>query len=101
MILYNVTTKIDRDRAEEWLKWLREIHIPDLFKTGLFTDYKICRLLGLDDPNDETFAVQYFFKDVATFNEYQTKYAQEMRKDGMQRFGDCAASFRTVMEVFK
>ncbi|MFK7932361.1 MAG: DUF4286 family protein [Saprospiraceae bacterium] len=101
MLLYNITTKIDRNRAEEWLKWLRETHLPAVTQTGLLADYKICRLLGLDDPNDETFAVQYFFKDVATFNEYQHQHLLELERDGQERFKDCAGSFRTVMEVFK
>lgn len=67
--------------------------------TGLFVEYKICHLLGLDDPNDETLAVQYFFENIEKFNEYQEKYAAAMQKDGQVRFGDCAASFRTVMRV--
>ncbi|MEL7020759.1 MAG: DUF4286 family protein [Bacteroidota bacterium] len=99
MILYNVTTKINRDRANDWLDWLSKIHIPKLFQTGLFLEYKICHLLGMNDPDDETFAVQYFFESIDTFNQYQQQHAKAMQQDAIRRFGDCAASFRTVMEV--
>jgi len=30
MILYNVTVSIDPEIAEEWLTWMREVHIPDV-----------------------------------------------------------------------
>jgi len=36
MILYNVTVKIMKPLEAEWLKWMKEVHIPDVINTGLF-----------------------------------------------------------------
>ena len=41
MILYNVTISIDTSVEEDWLQWMKEIHIPDVMNTGLFIDNKI------------------------------------------------------------
>ena len=36
MILYNVTVKILPEVAEEWEKWMKAEHIPEVMATGLF-----------------------------------------------------------------
>lgn len=101
MILYNVTTKIDKDKAKGWLTWMREIYIPDVMKTGLFVDYKICRLLGTNDPTDETFAVQYFLEDINKFNTYQEKHAVTFHQEAMKKYGNHAVFIPSLMAVFK
>lgn len=101
MILYNVTTKIDKDKAKGWLNWMREEHIPSVMKTGLFVDYKICRLLGTNDPHDETFAVQYFLKDINQFNTYQEKHATAFHQETVTKYGNYAVFIPTLMAVFK
>ena len=51
MILYNVTVKIDSEVHEEWLKWMLEVHIPEVMETGLFLDNRIAKVL-LQDESD-------------------------------------------------
>ena len=41
MIIYNVTCHMDLALAEEWLRWMQEIHIPEVMATGCFLDVKI------------------------------------------------------------
>ncbi len=41
MILYNVTISIDPEVHQEWLAWMKEVHIPDVLKTGMFRENKI------------------------------------------------------------
>ena len=48
MIIYNVTIKPDWSIHDEWVKWMKEEHMPELMKTGLFTDSRLCRLLEQD-----------------------------------------------------
>ncbi|MCE3229382.1 MAG: hypothetical protein K0S32_3933, partial [Bacteroidetes bacterium] len=33
MFIYNVTVNISNDIHTDWLKWMKEIHIPDVMKT--------------------------------------------------------------------
>ena len=45
MIIYNVTVSlVDQNIHQDWLKWMKEIHIPEVMDT-VFLDNKICRLL--------------------------------------------------------
>ena len=62
MILYNVTVSlVDQSIHQDWLKWMKEIHIPEVMDTGYFLDNKICRLLVEDEI---TYAIQYACKDM-------------------------------------
>jgi hypothetical protein len=45
MIIYNVTSKVTNNIQDRWLQWMKEDHIPEIMATGLFHDFRICRLL--------------------------------------------------------
>ena len=37
MIIYNITVSIiDQNIHQNWLKWMKEIHIPEVMDTGFF-----------------------------------------------------------------
>ncbi len=99
MILYNVTVKVSPEIEVEWAIWMKEVHIPDVMNTGLFTEYKMCRLLEQDESDGKTFAIQYLCKSAEDFASYQKEFAPALQQDHKQRFGDKFIAFRTIMEV--
>lgn len=99
MIIYNVTLKLHPEITEEWLRWMKQEHIPDLMRTGLFLEFKLCRLMDQDDSEGPTFVVQYFCDSHEHYETYINEHAAEMREKGLKRFGDRFIAFRTVMEV--
>lgn len=98
MIIYNVTVKTEPGIAAEWEQWMKEEHMPELMTTGLFTDYKLCRLLEQDEMEGITYVAQYFCKDIEAYNTYIADHAPLMREKGFKRFGNRFIAFRTVME---
>ncbi len=99
MILYNVTVKVDHDIHDDWLKWMKAIHIPDIMDTGLFEEYKICKLLLTDDTDGVTYAIQYFCKDMATLEHYQQNFAPTLQKEHTDRYKNKFVAFRTLLKV--
>lgn len=99
MIIYNVTVKVQQDIAAEWLDWMKKIHMPELMKTGLFVDYRLCRLLEQDETEGPTYTAQYFCDSLEHYNTYISEHAQIMREKGFAQFGNKFIAFRTVMEV--
>jgi hypothetical protein len=98
-IIYNVTTKPDRAVAGSWLKWLKEEHIPAVISTGCFTHAGIFRLLDIDDTDGPTFAVQYHAISKAKYESYISEYADSLRQQSFDKWGDRFISFRSVLEV--
>jgi hypothetical protein len=101
MIIYNVTIKVELQIADAWLKWLLDEHIPDIIQTDCFVDYKVVRLLEVDDSDGPTYAIQYYAQSKADYNRYIEIHASKMRKRSFEKWGEQFIAFRSVMEVVK
>ncbi len=99
MIIYNVTIKVNNSIASNWLKWMQEIHIPEVIATGCFTHAVTLRLLELDDEEGPTYAVQYHAESKANYNNYIEKFASQLRQKGFDKWGNQFMAFRSVMEI--
>lgn len=99
MIIYNVTIKVDHSIAEEWLAWLKGVHIPDIIATGCFTHATTLRLLETDESDGITYAVQYHAESKALYNRYIKEYSADMRKKGTEKWGEKFIAFRSVMQI--
>lgn len=98
MIIYNVTTKIDWSIADEWVKWMKEEHMPGILATGCFSKYLFVKLLEEDNIEGPTYAVQYFgtLKD---YNDYMQHYAETFSKKSLNKWREKFISFKSLLEV--
>ncbi|MEQ1553552.1 MAG: DUF4286 family protein [Ferruginibacter sp.] len=99
MILYNVTIKLQNSIHNEWLHWLKNEHVPDIMQTECFTDFKILRLLEVDEAEGPTYAIQYFAESKAVYNRYIEKYANEMKQKSYDKWGNKFIAFRSLMQI--
>lgn len=100
MIIYNVTVKIDKTVHEDWVKWMKTVHIPDVMKTGYFEGHQMARVLLQDDSEGITYAIQYTCQDMATLQQYTAQAAPALQRDALQRYPDGQmVAFRTLLEL--
>ena len=99
MILYNVTVNIDYDAHDEWLDWMKNVHIPDVMATGMFLENKISKVLGDEDSGGITYAIQYLTQDMDTYERYQQEHAPRLQQEHSARYEGRFAAFRTLLEV--
>lgn len=99
MIIYNVTIKIETAIASEWLRWLQDVHIPEMINTGCFTDAKLLKLLDTDESDGPTYAVHYYTNNKDLYNKYIEKFSGPMRQKSFEQWGNKFIAFRTIMEV--
>jgi hypothetical protein len=99
MIIYNVTIKLEKGLEKEWVEWMKHEHIPELMRTGLFIDNRLCRLLEQDESEGRTYVAQYFCDSMEHYQTYISEHAEKMRDKGFKRFGNKFIAFRTVMAV--
>ena len=45
-VVYEVTAVVEHELAEEWERYMREQHIPDVLATGWFTRASLIRAQG-------------------------------------------------------
>ena len=99
MIIYNITTKVHHSISAEWLQWLKDVHVNDVMQSECFTEFKIVKLLEVDEVEGPTFAVQFFADSKALYNRYIEKFAGEMRNRSFAKWGDKFISIRSVMQI--
>lgn len=101
MILYNVTVSVDKEVHDDWLDWMRRVHIPDVLATGLFVEHKMLRLMHESENDGFTYAIQYFLKSMEDFETYQKEHAPRLQAEHQARYGEHCHAFRTLLEVIE
>lgn len=98
MIIYNVTINIDKDIHEEWLEWMKSVHIPDVMATGCFSEHKICKIIG-DEETGINYAIQYTAQNMDVYEQYRMQHAPSLQKEVTDRYPGKFVAFRTLLEV--
>ena len=99
MIIYNVTSKVAAPIQLDWLRWIREEHIPEMLNTGCFTKATVLQLLETDDSEGPTYAIQYHAESKAIYNRYIENFSAQMRQKSLDKWGDQFIAFRSVLQV--
>jgi len=98
MIIYNVTVGVDRKIEQDWLVWMREIHIPDVMRTNMFLGHKIYKILTADTEETVSYAIQYSAASLNEIERYLEEFAPALREEVNKKFGEQQAAFRTLLE---
>jgi hypothetical protein len=98
MIIYNVTVNVENDIHEDWLKWMKEIHIPDVMKTGYFLENRFCKVL-VEEESGFTYSIQYTCANMADLEEYYNTHAPRLQKEHKDRYEGKFVAFRTLLEM--
>ena len=98
MFIYNVTVSVTKEVENEWVAWMKQVHIPDVLNTGMFTSYKFYKVLSHDDPATSSYATMYNFDVLDNFVKYLNELAPVLRKGMDEKFGGKYAAFRTLLQ---
>jgi hypothetical protein len=99
MIIYNVTVHIENSVADEWLQWMKEVHIPEVMATTYFIKNQVARVMDEENNGGRTYAVQYTARNMEDLLEYQREHAPALQAKHSERYKDKFVAFRTVLEI--
>jgi len=95
MIIYSVEICIEKEIAEEWLRWMKSKHIPDVMKTNLFTQFKIFK--NIDMKN--TYTIQYELNSISKYLKYEKEFAPSLQKEHTEKFKGKFQSKRRLLKT--
>lgn len=101
MFIYNITNSVSNSIHEAWLKWMKEEHIPAVMNTNCFTGYQVLKLHEQHNAEGPTYIIQYFAESKALYNRYIEMYADKLRKETIDKWGENFIAFRTLLEVLE
>jgi hypothetical protein len=98
--VYEVTLRVDRAIAADYLAWLRA-HIVQVLALPGFVD---ARLYAIDvdvvaDDECIGWCVHYRLRDRAALESYLHEHAPQMRAEGLARFGTRFRAERRILHV--
>ena len=98
MMLFNETVGVDRDIEQEWLQWMKEKHIPEVLKTGMFKSAKIYKVLHDQDDGSISYSVQYFAETIDHVQQFLEVFAPVLVAEHRKKFLNKHVAFRTLLE---
>jgi hypothetical protein len=99
MIIYNVTVNVEPEIHDEWLAWMRAIHIPEVLATKCFQNARISRLLSKEEDGAITYSIQYQCASMKLLHRYQAHFAHDLQTKHTSRYQGKFVAFRTLMEL--
>jgi hypothetical protein len=93
-IIYNVTVKVEKSIADDWLRWLIQEHGPQIIATNCFSKFTALKLLEHDDEEGVTYAIQYFGDTMQNYECYLAEFADHFRKESLNKWGQKFIAFK-------
>ena len=98
MIIYNVTVSIDYDVHDEWLDWMKRVHIPEVMATQKFLECRMSKIHA-EEEGGKAYSIQYMCENQEVLDRYQNEDAPKLQKKHVEKYGNKAVAFRTLLEV--
>lgn len=95
MIIYEVHISIDEEVEEEWLNWMKTVHVPHVIATGLVQSYQI---LTTFFESSHLYLFQYYFDALEDYEQYQQKFSPSLREEVLEKY---EGKFRSKRAIYK
>lgn len=97
MIIYSVTIVIQAGIEAEWVEWMNKVHVPDVLRTGCFSECRTYKVLG-SDGGEPTYVMQYHCRSVEEYHRYRDNFAPALQKEHSDRFAGQFRGSRQLLE---
>lgn len=97
MIIYSVTIAIQASVESEWADWMNRVHIPDVLRTGCFSECRIYKALG-SEGEEPSYLMQYQCPSVEEYHRYRDNFAPALQKEHSDRFAGKFRGSRQLLE---
>jgi len=99
MLIFNTTYLVSDKVHGDWLKWVREQHIPFMLDSAYFSKPQVARIITSDKQEGTSFSVQFHVNDLQTLKLWNKEYNSRFQENCSQQFGTEVVFFTTVLEV--
>lgn len=95
MTIYEITAVVQAEFVEEYEKYMRERHIPDLLATGYFRGAYFTR------SAENRYRIQYHAHDQKALDKYLENDANRLRADFLAHFPEGVELSRDVWDILE
>ena len=77
---------------------MKNVHIPEVMETNQFESFKLFKVMGTEDPEANSYSVQYFAAGMKNIQMYMAAFAPELQQKAVLKWPGMAAAYRTLLE---
>ena len=90
---------IEESIQQDWLSWMKEVHIPEMLNTGKFSKALMTKVLVEEEMGGITYSIQYTADSKETLQKYYVEDAERLRRKVMELFAGKYVAFRTELAI--
>lgn len=99
MLIYNISYHLNEAIEENFLIWIKEIHIPDVEKEGTLKNPRLCKILSHREAGEVSYTLQWEVEDAASLHRWHIKMGNHAASELMKIFKEKVLFFETLMRV--
>ena len=94
MLTYQVKINVNESIEQEWLQWMKTVHVPDVIGTGLVKSFQILK----PDSEECVYLFHYHFESREDYMLYQKDFAPKLKVHPMKKYPN---QFTAEREIFQ
>ncbi len=98
MLLYNITFGIDKAIETTWIEWMKQNYLAQMLQTGLFSEYKMYKVLSHEDETTVSYSIQCFAPTIEHVLKYLNEFSPQLVEAHRAQFKDRHVAFNTLLE---
>lgn len=98
MFLYNLTIHIEWPAQEEFLNWIKLEVLPELMEKNYFQSFQLMELLGMDEKEGNTYALQLSAESIGGYNRFMEIYQENFFKKFSHKWGEKCFIFPSLLK---
>ncbi len=98
MIIFNTTYHVDQEVHDEYIKYIREVFIPNALASGFLYEARLVRIVAQHNEPGTNYSLQFRVKNNDTLDLWLSMAGNQLNKDLVARFGNKVAGFVTLLE---
>jgi len=99
MLVYNTTYHIEEKAIANFLIWIKESYIPEVMKTELLSNPRLCKVLSHNEAGSETYTLQWEVESSGILHRWHQLQGAELNKELTAIFKEKVVGLPTLLEV--
>jgi len=101
MLIFNTTFLVSDHVSGQWIKWIREEHIPFMLASKTFSKPQLAKVYTQEDQEGTSYSLQFHVADLHTLENWHIEYAKTFEKQFAEKFGTKVVFFATILEIIQ
>lgn len=99
MLIYNTSYHFEETLEQNFIIWLKEVHVPAVLEEGTLKNPRICKILSHQQDGDVSYTLQWEVENSTVLHRWHIKQGDFAVNEIKKIFDDKVMFFETLMRV--